>query len=108
MAAEALRQRVFPVRRSAPRAAPAAALRAVRSRVDALDVARRGERHDDLIVGDQVFFAKLAHLRLDDLGAARITVLLAQLREVLLDERAHLADVGEDPLEACDAPIDLG
>ena len=45
---------------------------------------------------------KSVGLGLDDLGAARVAVLLLQLLQVLLDERADLGDVGENLLQVGD------
>ena len=59
----------------------AAALRAIRADVGALDQAAVRERDDDAFVGDEVFDGDLAFVR-HDLGLARRGVLLLDRRAV--------------------------
>ncbi len=73
----------------------AAALRAERADLLALDVAPLAEGHDHVLGGDQVFGGQLAVGIGLDAGAAIVAVLALQLGQLLLDDDQDLARVGE-------------
>ena len=76
-------------------AGAAAALLAVDGDGRALEVAGVGDGDGDLLVGDEVFEAKLGGL-VEDLGAAGVAVLVADFGELLDDDFAELGLRGED------------
>jgi hypothetical protein len=76
-------------------AGAAAPLLAVDGDGRALEVAGVGDGDGDLLVGDEVFQAKLGGL-VEDLGAAGVAVLVANLGELLDDDAAELGLRGED------------
>ena len=57
---------------------------------------------DDFLVRDQVFFAEVLGLLLDDLGAALVAVLVLDVDRLFLDEEVDLARVGEQVFEVVD------
>src|SRR6185369_7712150 len=71
------------------------------------EVAGVGDGDGDLLVGDEVFELDLGGL-VDDLGAASVAVLVADLFELLDDDAAEFFLGGEDGLELLDAGADLG
>ena len=73
----------------------------------ALEVAGVGDGDGDLLVGDEVFELELGGL-VDDLGAAGVAVLVANLGELLDDDFAELRGRGEDGLELGDVVADFG
>ena len=87
-------------------AAAAAVLLAVGVERQRLDVAGAGDRDHHLLVGDQVLDVDLA-LGVDDLGAALVAEALADLEQLLLDDREDAQLVAEDraqlgdPLHRC-------
>ena len=76
-------------------AGAAATLLAVDGDGRALEVAGVGDGDGDLLVGDEVFQAKLGGL-VEDLGAAGVAVLVADVGEFLDDDFAELGLRGED------------
>ena len=79
----------------------AAPLAPVRLDVRPLDVARARDRDDHLLVGEQVLDRELGRLG-DDLGPARVAVLLLDREQVLADDRHQLRVGREDALELLD------
>jgi hypothetical protein len=77
-------------------------LRAVGLQRQALDVATVSQCYDDLLVRDQVLFAELLYVFLDDLGAAGVAVLLLHLAGFLADQEVDLARVSEQVLQVAD------
>ena len=73
----------------------------------ALEVAGVGDGDGDLLVGDEVFEGELGGL-VEDLGAALVAVLVADLFELLDDDFAELLLGGEDGLVLGDVVADLG
>jgi hypothetical protein len=73
----------------------AAALLAVDGDGRALQVALVAHRHGNLLVGDQVFELQLRAL-VDDLGAALVAVLVADVFKLLDDHRAQLLLAAQD------------
>ena len=88
-------------------AGASAALLAVDGDGRALEVAGVGDGDGDLLVGDEVFELKLGGL-VDDDGAARVAVLVADLGELLDDDAAELGRGGEDGLVLGDVVADFG
>ena len=88
-------------------AGAAATLLAVDGDGRALEVAGVGDGDGDLLVGDEVFEAELGGL-VEDLGAAGVAVLVADLGELLDDDFAELRGRGEDGLVLGDVVADLG
>ena len=84
-----LRDEVFFARLHAHAAGAAAALLAIDGDGRALEVALMADGDGDLLVGDEVFELKLGAL-VDDLGAALVAVLVADVFE-LLDDDARAA-----------------
>ena len=70
----------------------------------AFDVVADAERDDAVLVGDEVFFAEVFGVRLNDLSAARvlIAVLLLHLDHVVADQEVDLVRVGEEVFELRD------
>ncbi len=101
-----LRDEVFFARLHADAARAAAALLAIDGDGRALEVALVGDGDGDLLVGDEVFELKLGGL-VDDLGAALVAVLVANLFEFLDDDVAQLLVAGEDRLVLGDLVADL-
>ncbi len=62
----------------------------------ALDVVGAGQRHHDLLFGDQVFIAQAAQFVSDDTGAAFVTVLLFELQQFGADDLEDLRLTGQD------------
>ena len=87
-------------------AGAAAALLAVGGDGRALEVAGVGDGDGDLLVGDEVFEGELGGL-VDDLGAACVAVLVADVFELLDDDPAELLFGGEDRLVLGDVVADL-
>ncbi len=90
-----LRDEIFFARLHAGAAGAAAALLAIDGDGRALQVALVADRDGNLLVGDQVFELQLGGL-VDDLRAARVAVLVANLFEFLDDDGAQLLVAGED------------
>ncbi len=88
---------VFFARLHAGAAGAAAALLAIDGDGRALEVALVAHRDRDLLVGDQVFKLQLGGF-VDNLRAARVAVLVADLFEFLHDDRAQLGFAGQDRL----------
>ncbi len=88
-------------------AGAAAALLAVDGDGRALEVAGVGDGDGDLLVGDEVFEGELVGL-VEDLGAALVAVLVADLFELLDDDAAEFLLGGEDGLELGDVVADGG
>ena len=82
-------------------AAAAAVLLAVGVQRQRLDVAGVGDRDHHLLVGDQVLDVDLA-LGVDDLGAPLVAEALADLEQLLLDDREHAQLVAEDRAQLAD------
>ena len=82
-------------------AAAAAVLLAVGVQRQRLDVAGVGDRDHHLLVGDQVLDVDVA-LGVDDLGAALVAEALADLEQLLLDDREHAQLVAEDRAQLAD------
>ncbi len=80
----------------------AAALLAIDADGRALQVALVADRDRALLVGDQVFELQFGAL-VDDLRAARVAVLVADLFEFLDDDRAQLDFAGQDRFVLGDA-----
>src|SRR5262249_36516680 len=87
-------------------ALPPMPLRAVRGHREALHVAAPGDGDDHLLLGDEVLEVDLALAR-DDLGEPGVGMALADLVELLADDRVDAALVGEDPPEVQDLPAKL-
>ena len=88
-------------------ALPAAPLRPVQVGLGALGVAGAGDRDDDVFLGDEVFHRDVAVVR-DQPGAALVAVLVDDLGELVADDRALPAGLGEDVVEVRDLALDLG
>ncbi len=88
-------------------AGASATLLAVDGDGGALEVAGVGDGYGDLLVGDEVFELELGGL-VDDLGAAGVAVLVADLGELFDDEFAEFGRRGEDGLELGDVVADFG
>ena len=84
-----LRDEILLARLHAHASRAAAPLLAIDADGRALQVALVAHRDGDLLVGDQVFELQLGDL-IDDLRAARVAVLVANLFEFLDDDRAQL------------------
>src|SRR5437870_2267212 len=92
---------VFLFRLHARHALAPAPLAAVGLDVRALDVPRARDSDDHFLVGEEVFDRQLRRLG-DDLGAARVTVLLFDLEQLLPDDAHQLGVRGQDALELLD------
>src|SRR5947199_2911405 len=92
---------VFLFRLHAGHALAPAALAAVGLDVRALDVARARDGDDHLLVGEEVLDRQLRRLG-EDLGAARVAVLLFDFEQLLLDDAHQLGVRGQDALELLD------
>ena len=68
----------------------------------ALDVVADAEREHALFVRDEVLFAEVLGVGLDDLRAARVAVLLLDLQRVFLDQDVDLVRVREQVFEVGD------
>jgi hypothetical protein len=87
-----LRDEIFFARLHAHAPGAAAALLAIDADGRALEVALMAHGDGDLLVGDQVFKLQLGAL-VDDLRAARVAVLVANLFELLDDDGAQLGSL---------------
>src|SRR5256886_8053038 len=92
---------VFLFRLHARHALAPAPLAAVGLDVRALDVPRARDGDDHFLVGEEVFDRQLRRLG-DDLGAARVTVLLFDLEQLLPDDAHPLCVRGHESLELLD------
>ena len=101
-----LRDEILLARLHAHAPGAAAALLAIDADGRALQVALMADRHRNLLVGDQVFQLQLGAL-VDDLRAARVAVLVANLFELLDDDRAQLVFAGQDRFVLGDLLADL-
>ena len=81
---------------------PAAALAPVGGHRLALDVAAPADRHDDVLVGDEVLVRHLAARVVDDPRPPLAGVLALELEELLLDDPEDPGRVGQDVLELGD------
>ena len=90
-----LRDEIFFARLHAHAAGAAAALLAIDGDGRALEVALVADGDGDLLVGDEVFKLNLGAL-VDDLGAALVAVLVADVFKLLDDDRAQLFLAAED------------
>ena len=90
-----LRDEIFFARLHARAAGAAATLLAIDGDGRALQVALVADGDGDLLVGDEVFELQLGGL-VDDLGAARVAVLVADFFEFLDDDGAQLLVAGEN------------
>ena len=88
--------------RHAGDATAAAALDAVGLQRQALDVAAVGQRDHRLLVRDQVFFAEVLDLLLDDLRAPLVAVALLDVLGLFDDQEVDLARVGQQVFEVVD------
>src|SRR5205823_443762 len=98
---EQVRDDVLLLRLHARHALAAAPLAPIGLDVRPLDVARARDRDDHLLVGEQVLDRELGRLG-DDLGPARVAVLLLDREQVLADDRHQLRLGREDALELLD------
>ena len=96
---------VFVAGLHAEAAGAAAALLAIDGDGRALEVAGVGDGDGDLLVGDEVFEGELGGL-VEDLGAALVAVLVADVFELLDDDAAELLLGGEDGFEFGDVVAD--
>ena len=101
-----LRDEILFARLHADAAGAAAALLAIDGDGRALEVALVADGNGDLLVGDEVFELKLGGL-VDDLGAACVAVLVANLFEFLDDDVAQFLVAGEDRFVFGDLFADL-
>ena len=98
---------VFFARLHAHAAGAAAALLAIDADGRALEVALMGDGDGDLLVGNEVFKLEFGAL-VDDLGAARVAIFVADFFKLLDDDGAELLVAGEDGFVLGDAVADLG
>ena len=101
-----LRDEIFFARLHAHAAGAAAALLAVDGDGRALQVALVADRDGDLLVGDEVFKLQLGAL-VDDLGAALVAVLVADVFKLLDDDRAQFLLAAQDLFVLGDLGADL-
>ena len=69
---------------------------------DALDVATRGDRHDDLLVSDHVLLGELLRFLVHDQRAPLVAELVLYVFGVVADQEVDLARVGQKVFEVVD------
>jgi hypothetical protein len=103
---EELLDEVVFLRRGGLLAAAAALLRAILVERLRLDVARLRKRHHDVLRGDEIFDLQVLPVD-DDLAAAGVAELAADLVQLVGDDLGHALGLGEDVEQVLDRGDDL-